>query len=78
MELITNRYEGNFHIYTDGSVAEDGSTGAGVYLKSMNKQLSFKLSPCSILSAELCTIQKALQELNSLPFPPSKAVIFTD
>ena len=30
MELITNRYEGNFHIYTDGSVAEDGSAGAGV------------------------------------------------
>ena len=78
MELITKRYEDNFHIYTDGSVAEDGSTGAGVYLKSLNKQLSFKISPCSILSAELCAIEKALQELNSLPLPHSKAVIFTD
>ena len=75
MELITSHYEGNFHIYTDGSVAEDGSTGAGVYLKQTNS--SFKLSPC-FLSAELCAIQKALQELNSLPLPPSKAVIFTD
>ena len=54
----------DYHIYTDGSVLEDGSTGAGVYLDAVKTSISLKLSPSLILTAQLSDSRSTLDILS--------------
>ena len=69
-ELLAGIYKHDYHIYTDGSVLEDGSTGAGVYLDAVKTSISLKLSPSPILAA--------LQVLDMTKSPPKTVTILSD
>ncbi|XP_076069690.1 uncharacterized protein LOC143041563 [Oratosquilla oratoria] len=57
---------------------EDGRTGAGVYLEPTGKTIARKITPTTILTAELLAIREALREIIALPHPPPRVTILTD
>ena len=78
LELLAWIYMQDYHIYTDGSVLEDGSTGAGAYLDAVKTSISLKLSSSPILTAELTAILAALQVLDMTKSPPKTVTILSD
>ena len=77
-ELVTSKYADFVHIYTDGSKLQDGSVAAAIYIPHLKKMITYKLNPvCSVLSAELFAILKALEAVVKSNFT-SEVVIFTD
>ncbi|XP_076032145.1 uncharacterized protein LOC143019969 [Oratosquilla oratoria] len=74
-ELLARKYAEDFLIYTDGSVREDGRTGAGVFLQTTNESFSVKLPPTTIQTAELVAIREAVI---NLPQPPPRVTILSD
>ena len=77
-ELLAGLYMQDCHIYADGSVLGDGSTGAGVYLDAAKTSISIKLSPSPILTAELPAILAALQVLDMTKSPPKTVTILSE
>ena len=60
LNLIRNRYGNYRKIFTDGSKADDNTTGAGLYIEDTNIRMSWKLeSNNSIIGAELSAIKQA-------------------
>ncbi|XP_076055147.1 uncharacterized protein LOC143033540 [Oratosquilla oratoria] len=77
-ELLARKYAEDFLVYTDGSVREDGRTGAGVFLQPTNESFSVKLPPTTIQTAELVAIREAVVEVINLPQPPPRVTILSD
>ena len=80
--MLQTRYEHHRKLYTDGSKAEDSSTGAGFmsehFIENMNFEEKWKLNDCSsIVSAELSAIQKACTWIHNT-MPKGNYVILTD
>ncbi|XP_067649852.1 uncharacterized protein [Haliotis asinina] len=67
LELIQTKYSEYRKIYTDGSLdPNNGKAGAGIYLQDDESSVIIPLTPCSILSAELTAIERALLEIKDL------------
>ncbi|XP_076057221.1 uncharacterized protein LOC143034758 [Oratosquilla oratoria] len=77
-ELLALKYQEEFLVYTDGSVLEDGRTGAGIFLEATRESFSVKLTPTTILTAELVAIKEALNEIIAFPDPPSRVTVLSD
>ena len=81
LEVINEDFKDCTTVYTDGSLnLPEGRAGAGVFIPSVDINVIIPLLPCSILYAELTAIQRALQEIASLPsasMPDSHFVILT-
>ncbi|XP_076059716.1 uncharacterized protein LOC143036353 [Oratosquilla oratoria] len=77
-ELLARKYAEDFLVYTDGSVREDGRTGAGVFLQPTNESFSVKLPPTTIQTAELVAIREAVVKVINLPQPPPRVTILSD
>ncbi|XP_076041837.1 uncharacterized protein LOC143025718 [Oratosquilla oratoria] len=76
-EMIRKEYKGeDFLLYIDGSVLEDGRTGAGIFLENTQESISMKLSSTSIFSVELITIREAIKIV--LPHPPTCITVLSD
>ncbi|XP_076059542.1 uncharacterized protein LOC143036179 [Oratosquilla oratoria] len=77
-EMIRTEYKEDFLVYTDGSVLEDGRTGAGIFLENTQESISVKLPPTSIFSAELIAIREAIKIVLALPHPPASITVLSD
>ncbi|XP_076038377.1 uncharacterized protein LOC143023659 [Oratosquilla oratoria] len=77
-KFLAEHYAGDFLVYTDGSVLEDGRTGAGFYLQSTRETFSIRLPPTTILTAELVAIREALIKIIALPQKPPRVTILSD
>ncbi|XP_076046164.1 uncharacterized protein LOC143028238 [Oratosquilla oratoria] len=77
-ELLALKYQEEFLVYTDGSVLEDGRTGAGIFLEATRGSFSVKLTPTTILTAELVAIKEALNKIIAFPDPPSRVTVLSD
>ncbi|XP_076062470.1 uncharacterized protein LOC143037801 [Oratosquilla oratoria] len=77
-ELLALKYQEEFLVYTDGSVLEDGRTGAGIFLEATRESFSVKLTPTTILTAELVAIKEALNKIIAFPDPPSRITVLSD
>ena len=77
-EALESVYADTYKIYTDGSLFDDGTSGAGIFFHTGNISRSFKLSTSSVFTAEMVAILKALEEVNDRPSPPPKIAIFSD
>ncbi|XP_076038223.1 uncharacterized protein LOC143023550 [Oratosquilla oratoria] len=77
-ELLARKYAKDFLVYTDGSVREDGRTGAGVFLQPTNESFSVKLPPTTIQTAELVAIREAVVKVINLRQPPPRVTILSD
>ena len=70
LEHLQTKFPAALHVFTDGSLREDGSVGAGVAIPSLKISKSFYLgSNLSIFTAEMAAITMALHTI--LSFPPS-------
>ena len=82
LAVIHEDYEDCTPVYTDGSLdPTTGSAGSGIFFPSENMDIILPLPSCSILNAELLAIQRALQQIKSLPSAMSTEshfVILTD
>ncbi|XP_076043862.1 uncharacterized protein LOC143026955 [Oratosquilla oratoria] len=76
--MIRTEYKEDFLVYTDGSVLEDGRTGAGIFLENTQESISVKLLPTSIFSAELIAIREAIKIVLALPHPPACITVLSD
>ncbi|XP_076056296.1 uncharacterized protein LOC143034245 [Oratosquilla oratoria] len=77
-ELLAKEFAEDFRVYTDGLVMEDSRTGAGVYLEPTGEAIAGKITPTTILTAELLAIQEALREIIALPHPPPRVTILME
>ncbi|XP_076067748.1 uncharacterized protein LOC143040552 [Oratosquilla oratoria] len=77
-EQIALKYRDDLLIYTDGSVFEDGRSGAGIYLYNTKEAHPVKLPPTTILTAELVAIREAVQTVLALPHPPPQVTVLSD
>ena len=78
-EHITDTYGSHLKIYTDGSLLEDGNTGAAFFIQSQNIQKQFYIGKhYSILTAELIAIQQALLFLQSTHIHNQKCLLCVD
>ena len=78
LKTLNTKYKSHLQIYTDGSRAEDCSTGAAFCVPEYNVTLCWKLfDNCSIVTAELSAILKSTNWLLKQPHP-RKVVILTD
>jgi ribonuclease HI len=77
-ELIENKYSNNFNIYTDGSVLQDGRTGAGFFFERIDQTSMVKIPNTNILSAELIAILRALTYVDNMDYTPKNITIFSD
>ena len=78
-ELLENKYSQFLQIFTDVSVLEDGSAGAGFAVPEFHSlRKSFSLPPVSIFTAELTAILMALQHISEVRTPPCAIVICSD
>ncbi|XP_076032372.1 uncharacterized protein LOC143020099 [Oratosquilla oratoria] len=77
-ELLARKYAEDFLVYTDGSVREDGRTGAGVFLQPTNESFSVKLPPTTIQTAELVAIRESVVKVINLPQSPPRVTILSD
>ncbi|XP_076047375.1 uncharacterized protein LOC143028907 [Oratosquilla oratoria] len=77
-ELLALKYQEEFLVYMDGSVLEDGRTGAGIFLEATRESFSVKLSPTTILTAELVAIKEALNKIIAFPVLPSRVTVLSD
>jgi len=65
-EYIEEHYPDYYHIYTDGSKLECGSTSSAIYVPEANYVTTYKMNPAhSILGAELYAILKAVQHIEN-------------
>ncbi|XP_076058654.1 uncharacterized protein LOC143035674 [Oratosquilla oratoria] len=76
-EVITLKYPDDFLGYTDGTVLNDGRTGAGIYLQDTNEIFSLKPHTTTILTAELIVIREAIRKIIALR-PSTQATVFSD
>jgi ribonuclease HI len=59
-------YNNHIHIYTDGSKSSDHSTGAAYFIPSLQIGTKISLSShCTVFTAELLAIKKALDYINN-------------
>ena len=77
-ELLAGFYKQDCHIYTDGSVLEDGSTGAAMNLDAVKTSMTLKLSPSPILIVELTAILAAPQVLDVTKSPSNTVTILSN
>ena len=78
-ELLTTKYRMHLHVYTDGSIQDDGATGSAAVIPDFKLSRTAKLnSGVSIFTAEMHAIQMACHALLDLPSPPTQAVILSD
>ncbi|XP_076066126.1 uncharacterized protein LOC143039767 [Oratosquilla oratoria] len=77
-EQIALKYRDDLLIYTDGSVLEDGRSGAGIYLYNTKEAHPVKLPPTTILTAELVAIREAVQTVLALLHPPPQVTVLSD
>ena len=76
--IIESKYQNHLQIYTDGSKAEDNSTGAAFHLSDIFDS-SWKLEPFhSIVAAELFAILQALTFIYNNISPETGVVILSD
>lgn len=75
---IYTRWKGYLKIYTDGSKQDDEGTGAAFFVQEVNVKKSFRLSPVSIMRAELVAIIMALEWLEVLIGTNTSVVLFVD
>ena len=79
---LHNKYAGYRKIFTDGSKAEDQTTGAAFMVENVIENINFeerwRLNDISsIVSAELSAIQKALKWIKE-NMPKGNCVLLTD
>ncbi|KAL3209913.1 hypothetical protein MRX96_037555 [Rhipicephalus microplus] len=75
--LIEQWYSGRLHLYTDGSVKEDGSAAAASVIPALRDERKCRLPlPATSTTAELAALNLAADQLAELL--PSSAVIFCD
>ncbi|XP_076039347.1 uncharacterized protein LOC143024431 [Oratosquilla oratoria] len=77
-ELLALKYREEFPEYKDGSVLEDGRTGAGIFLEATREFFSVKLPSTTILTAELVAIKAALKKIIAFPDPRSRVTVLSD
>ena len=61
VECISSKWKHYLKIYTDGSKLEDGQTGAAFYVPIFKIGKNYRISPVSIMTAELVAIFQALE-----------------
>ena len=78
-ERISNQQAPNLHIYTDGSIVDDGRTGCAFEIPKLGITERFQLSAgISTFTTELFALNKACSFVRDMPNPPLNATIFTD
>ena len=76
---INDKYSNHLQIYTDGSVSENGDTGAGFVIAALNITESFYLGKGhSIYTAELTAILMALRKIDELSYTFYNVVVCVD
>lgn len=79
LELINTEYVNYLHVYTDGSVQDNGNVGAAFVIPTLNIEKRFTLPRgVSIFSAELIAILMALNYFDNFASLPVAIAIFTD
>ncbi|XP_076029848.1 uncharacterized protein LOC143018373 [Oratosquilla oratoria] len=77
-EQIALIYLDDLLIYIDGSVFEDGRSGAGIYLHNTKEAYPVKLPPTTIITAELIAIREAVRKVLTLPHPSPQVTVLSD
>jgi ribonuclease HI/exonuclease III len=78
-ELLQGELASHMHIFTDGSVQENGAVGCAFVVPDLKITRKFKLNVgTNIFTAELYAILKACSEVNDMPQAPRRVAILTD
>lgn len=78
-ELISTTFQSHLHVYTDGSVQEDGGVGAAFVVPDLKIERRYCLPKGnSIFTAELTAILMALTLFGDMPSPPLRIAILSD
>ena len=76
---LEEKYQHHLKIFTDGSVMEEGATGAAFVIPEFNNLThSYSLPAVSVFTAELLAISMALQHISAIPVTPFVIVICSD
>lgn len=78
-EYLYGPLQTHLHIYTDGSVQDDGGVGAAFVIPEFSVGRKYKLTKgVSIFTAELVGILMALTHVGEMPSPPLRIAILSD
>ena len=78
-KILSEKYQYDLKIFTDGSVASSGMTGFGFYIPALNIKKSYHIGTgISIFTAELCAILMSLIDMNESKYLFYQVVICVD